>query len=230
MEAPQTAAGAGSTLPSFPRRVVDVFFNPGRLVDMLAARPAWAAALLVGALLVVLQVWLIPLEIWESTVRQLMLEQGRDPQGAGVGATVFRMSGMVGGAIAWIVITVALAGVFTTIFAFLLGDEGRYVQYLSVLAHAWLIPALVGLALVPLRISQADPQLTLSVGTFFFFLQEGYLLEVLTFLDLSQLWALLVVAQGAHAIDSRRSFTSAAVLLLLLNLVLALALAPFVPG
>ena len=103
-------------------------------------------------------------------------------------------------------------------------------QYLSVLSHAWLIPALVGLALVPLRISQGDPQLTLNVGTFFFFLPEGYLLRFLSLLDLSQIWAFLVVAQGAHAIDSRRSFGSAAAVLLGFLACMALALAPFAPG
>lgn len=222
-------AGAPRPLPSFPRRVVEVFVAPGRLVEALAARPVWAAALLVGALLVVLQVWLIPADIWEASFRRIMMEQGQDPSGAAMGGTVMRISGMVGGAVAWILFAVILTGVFTVLFAFVLGDEGRYVQYLSALAHAWLIPAVVGLALVPLRILQEDPQLTLSLGTFFFFLPEGYLLSVLSFLDLSQLWAILVVAQAAHAIDPRRSFASAAAALLVLNLVLAMALAPFVP-
>lgn len=217
-------------LPSLPRRAVDAFLAPGRLAGALAARPAWVGALLLGALVVALQVWLIPLEIWEATFRQTMIERGQDPSSMAVGGAVLRISGIVGGAVFWMVFAFALSGVMTVVFAFVLGDEGRYVQYLSALAHAWLIPAFVGLALVPLRIAQADPQLTLSLGTFFFFLPEGYLLRVLTLLDLSQLWALLVVAQGAHAIDPRRSFSSAAGILLLLNLVLALALAPFVPG
>ncbi len=226
----QDASGRTDSLPAFPRRLLDVFFDPGRLTDALAERPAWATALFVGAVLVVLQVWLIPLEIWEASFRQMMLEQGQAAQATEVGGTILRVSGMVGGAVAWMLMTFAMAGLFTVVFAFVLGDEARYVQYLSVLSHAWLIPAVVGLTLVPLRIAQADPQLTLNVGTFFFFLPEGYLLDVLTFLDLSQLWALLVVARGAHAMDGRRSFGSAVAILLSLNLILALVLAPLVPG
>lgn len=225
----RSPTGDRSALPSFPKRVLEVFVSPVRLMEALAARPVWAAALLAGAALVVLQVWLIPGEIWEASFRRIMMEQGQNPQDAGTGAQVMRISGMVFGAVAWALFAFILTGVITVLFAFVLGDEGRYVQYLSSLAHAWLIPAVVGLALVPLRIAQEDPQLTLSLGTFFFFLPEGYLLSVLSFLDLSQLWALLVVAQGAHAIDPRRSFASAAVVLLLLNLALAMLLAPFVP-
>lgn len=217
-------------LPSIPRRLVDVFLAPDRLARALAGHPAWAGALVFGALLVALQVWLIPLEVWEATFRQTMIERGQDPSSMAMGGALMRVSGMVAGSVFWVVLAFALSGIITGVFVFVLGDEGRYVQYLSALSHAWLIPALVGLALVPLRIVQADPQLTLNLGTFFFFLPNGYILRVLTFLDLTQLWALLVVAEGAHAIDPRRSFASAAGILLALNLALALALAPFIPG
>lgn len=230
MEADSAQAGQAPAPPSFPRRVVDVFVSPGHLARALAAHPLWGAALLTGAVLVVLQVGLIPLEIWEASFRRIMLEQGQDPGAVATGAGLMRLWSMIAGGLAWFAFAFVLTGLFTAVFAFVLGDEGRYVQYLSVLSHAWLIPAVVGLALVPLRIAQEDPQLTLSVGTFFFFLPEGYLLRVLSFLDLSQLWALLVVAQGAHAIDPRRSFASAAAILFALNLALAMVLAPFVPG
>jgi hypothetical protein len=129
----------------------------------------------------------------------------------------------------YFVVTFLFAGIVTLGFAFLLGDEGRYKQYLASLTHAWLIPGLVGLALVPLRISEQNPQLTLNLGTFLFFLPDGYLQKVFTMLDLSQIWAWLVVAQGAHVIDRRRSVGSAAALLILINVVLAMIFALFVP-
>jgi hypothetical protein len=115
------------------------------------------------------------------------------------------------------------------IFAFVLGDEGRYTQYLSVLSHAWLIPAIVGFALLPLKISQENPQFTLNLGTFLFFLPKGYLLKVFTMLDLSQAWAWLIIAQGAHAIDPRRSFGSAAAILMALFVAIAMLFAIWVP-
>ena len=83
--------------------------------------------------------------------------------------------GMIGGLVFWFVYAFLMAGILATIFAFVLGDEGRYVQYLAVMSHAWIIPAAIGLLLVPLRISEQNPQLTLNLGTFFYFLPEGYL-------------------------------------------------------
>ena len=58
------------------------------------------------------------------------------------------------------------AGVVTLIFSFLFGGQGRYHQYLSVVTHAMTISAFGGLLLVPLKISQGDPTVTLSLGTF----------------------------------------------------------------
>ena len=119
------------------------------------------------------------------------------------------------------------AGVLTGIFAFVLGDEGSYRQYLAVTAHSFFIPALVGLLIIPLKIATQDPQLTLNLGSFFFFLPSGYWLGVLTAMDLTQIWSSLVIAQGTHCIDRRRSFRSAVVILLSLMLAMALIVGRF---
>ena len=218
-------------IPGLHRRFLDTFFSPGKLAEDLARNPVWAAALLVGGLLIALQTLLIPVEIWESMFREAALQRGGDvPEGMQIGATVMRISAVVGGVIFWFVFSFLMAGITTLVFAFVLGDEGRYRQYLAVLGHAWLIPALVGLAMVPLRISESNPQLTLNLGSFFFFLPDGYVFKVLTMLDLSQLWAWLVIAQGVHAIDPRRSFKSAVIILFGFALAMAMIFAPFVPS
>jgi hypothetical protein len=217
-------------LPPFHIRVLQTFVAPGKLAETLAHTPAWALALVVGGLLIVAQTVLIPPEVWDAMFRETLLQQGREmPEGFDAGGTIMRVSAVVGGTIMYFVITFLFAGIVTLGFAFLLGDEGRYKQYLASLTHAWLIPGLVGLALVPLRISEQNPQLTLNLGTFFYFLPDGYLQKVFTMLDLSQIWAWLVVAQGAHAIDRRRSVGSAAAVLILISVVMAMIFALFVP-
>ncbi|HKJ03630.1 MAG TPA: YIP1 family protein [Longimicrobiales bacterium] len=217
-------------LPSFPKRVMQVFFSPGDLTSALAKNPAWAAALLLGAILMVGQMALIPADVWDTVFRETMLRQGREmPEGFGAGGTFMRVSAVVGGTIAFLVMSFIIAGVTTLIFAFVMGDEGRFKQYLSILAHAWLIPVVVGFALVPLKISQSNPQFTLNLGTFFFFLPEGYPLKVLTMLDLSQVWAWLVLAQGVHAVDPKRSFGSAAAVLSVLFIGLTMLIAIWAP-
>lgn len=221
----------GVRLPPFHVRVGQVFFSPGRLSEALAVHPSWFAVLVLGAVLLALQSWLIPIEVWEAMFREMMIQQGRPvPEGmAGPGVGFMRISAVVFGPLMFAVIAFLLAGVATVIFAFVLGDDGRYRQYLAVICHAWIIPTFVGLLLVPLRIAEQNPQLTLNLGTFLYFLPEGYVLKVMTMLDLTQLWAWAVVGWGAHAIDSRRSVGSAVAILVGLNLVLVMIFANFVP-
>lgn len=224
------ATDGRSTLRPFPARILQTFFDPGALTEALAQRPVWAAAVILGAVLVVGQTLLIPADVWEAMMRETMLRQGREmPEGFTMGGNVMRISALTFGTLGYFLVAFLFAGVVTLVFAFFMGDEGRYRQYLAVVGHAWLIPGLVGLLLLPLKIMQEDPQLTLNVGSFLYFLPEGYLSRAAKMLDLSQAWAWLVVAQGAHAIAPRRSFGSAAVVVMVLFLITALLFA-LIPG
>jgi hypothetical protein len=226
-----TTSGAATTdaAPSFPTRVGWVLYAPGRLGEALARHPVWAAALVTGAALVFLQTYLIPGEVWDTFMRAQAVQAGRElPEGFSMGG-VTRAFTLGVGTLFFAGLQFVFAGLVTFIFSFVYGDEGSYKQYLSVTAHAWLIPALVGLCLVPLRISQQNPQFTLNLASFFYFLPEGYPLRVLTMLDLSQLWAWVVVALGTHAIDSRRPVGSAVAVLLGLSVALAMVFA-LLPG
>jgi hypothetical protein len=230
-EAPGAGADDGTPpLPSFPKRFAQVFFSPGDLTQALARKPAWAAALFTGVVLTLVQLALIPPEVWETMFREGMLRQGTEmPAGFDGGGTIMRVSSVVGGAVAFLVMSFVFAGVVTLVFAFVMGDEGKYKQYLAMLSHAWLIPTVVGLALLPLKISQSNPQFTLNLGAFFFFLPDGYILKVFKMLDLSQVWSWFVLAQGAHAIDAKRSFGSAATVLAILFVAVIMLMAVFVP-
>lgn len=227
---PGTTGGGEPELAGLHVRLVQVFFSPGALVRALADRPAWGLALLLGAVLTLLQFILIPVEVWEVSTRAAMAARGQEiPQGFESASRMMRMGAIGVAPVAYAVISFVWAGLITLLFAFVLGDEGRYRQYLAVLAHAWLIPAIVGLLLVPLKISQQNPQFTLNLSAFVFFLPEGYLTRVATILDLSTLWALVVSALGAHAIDPRRSVGSATSVLLGVFVCLALLLG-LIPG
>jgi hypothetical protein len=208
-------------LRAFPARIVQAFFDPGALTEALAERPVWAAAVILGAVLVVGQTLLIPADVWDALMRETMLRQGSQmPEGFSFGGNLMRISALIFGTLGYFLVTFLFAGLVALVFAFILGDEGRYQQYLAMLGHAWLLP---------LKIYQQDPQLTLNVGSFLYFLPEGYLSRVAKMLDLSQAWAWLVVAQGAHAIAPRRSFESAAVVVMVLFVIRAMLFA-LIPG
>ncbi len=216
------------TLPSLPARLVAVLFSPGRLMEQLAETPRWVGALLVSAFLIGLSMALIPTDLFMEVQRQAAMERGVDmPEMPERAIQAMRVVIPVTTVIFSMVLSFVFSGVYTVIFAFVLGDEGRFTQYLAVVAHAWFIAALFGLLVTPLRISTGDPQFTLNLASFFFFLPDGYLLNVLRVLDLTQIWSTLVIAQGAHAIDRRRSFSSAAAILLSILLIFALVVGRF---
>jgi hypothetical protein len=217
-------------LPPLPRRLLDTVFSPGKMVAEVAANPKWLGALIVSAVLITLSTALIPPDILAELQRRAALERGIDmPALTGRALTIIRVFAIVGPLVGFALIALLMSGIYTVIFAFVLGDEGTFRQYLAVMVHASFIPALVTLPLTPIRIAMRDPQLTLSIGSFLVFLKAGYLLNVFRLLDLMQIWSAIIVAMGAHAIDKRRSVGSAAAILLTLSLLVALVFARFLP-
>lgn len=224
----EEAAGPAPGLPALPARLVAVFFSPGKVMEQLAEQPKWWGALLVAALIVGLSMALIPADLFLEINRQQALERGVEFPELGENAVrAMRIFVPATAVLSTIAFSFIFAGLYTLIFAFILGDEGRYTQYLAAVTHAWFIAVVFGLLVTPLRISTGDPQFTLNLASFLFFMPDGYLLNVFKALDLTQIWSTLVIAQGIHAIDRRRSFTSAATILLVLLLGVALGVAKF---
>ena len=227
-EAVGAAEAEQSDVPSLPSRLFNVFLSPGKVMETVAKNPVWAGALLVGALLVALQTALIPFDMIMETQRQAALEAGREaPEIPEAFMNIMRYVTPVFAMIGVVLVTFLTAGIYWLIFSFVLGDDGRYRQYLAVGTHALFVPAVIGLALVPLKIMTGDAQATLNLGSFLFFLPDGYLSDVFRLMDLTGIWSALIVAQGAHSIDPERSFGSAAVVTIGITLAFALIFATF---
>jgi len=200
MEAAET-----KTSMSLPTRLLKVFFAPGEVFEAVRAKPVWFGALGMAGLFVALSMVLIPGEIWIESMRAQAAEQGTEMPGFMSSAgPVFRLASAASAMIGTFLWAFLLAGIVTLVFAFLFGDDGKYRQYLSVVSHALFIGAVGALLLIPLRIAQGDPSLTLNLSTFLPFLEEGYSLRVLKLLDLFGLWSYLVMAVGVTKIDPRR--------------------------
>lgn len=216
--------------PSLPRRLLDTLFSPGKMAREVAEHPRWVGALLLCMALIALSTWLTPPELFAEMQRRAALDRGVEvPPMTDRTLRTIHLVSVFGGALAFAVMSFVLTGLYTVIFAFVLGDEGRFKQYLGMFAHAAFIPALISVPLVPLRIAAEDPQFSLNLASFALFLQGGYLLNVLRLMDLTQIWSTLVVAMGVRAIDPRRSFGSAAAILLGIQLCVALVFARFLP-
>ncbi len=210
-------------LPVLPVRLLQLLFSPGKLFEALREKPAWFGVLLLGAVLVAVSILLIPVDLFIEAAREQLIQRGQTvPPNLGSSGTLFRLSSLVGGVVFWFIWAFLLAGVVTLVFSFFLGDEGRYKQYLSVVSHGLFIGALGALITVPLKIAQQDPSLTLSLGSFAFFLEGGYAFRVLRLLDLFQLWGYGVMAIGVTKIDPKRGLGSALIVFLGFALIVAL--------
>ncbi|MGI9626839.1 MAG: YIP1 family protein [Longimicrobiales bacterium] len=215
---------ADAALPSLPVRMFEVIVSPGKVFLALQQRPVWFWVLALTAVGAALTVWFIPEEAWNNMFREQMLASGRVTEGelpemgtpALVGATIAAM-------VSVFLISVVIAALTFGVFVFLFGDQGGYKQHLSIVAHAGVVTLIGALVALPLRISQLDPQLTLSVGTLFPFLPDGYFYNVLQSLDLFALWAAVLTALGVSMLDARRSWGSAASVTVGLAVVFALA-------
>lgn len=211
---------------ALPRRLIDLVFSPGKLFEYLAANPVWLGALLVGAAVAALGTFLVPSELFEATMRRQILDSGGQmPGNMEQAARIGKIAAGVGALIVGPLFTAAVAGLVAFIFAFVLGDEGTYRQHLAALAHAFVIPSLSSLILLPLRISAQDMQLRLSIGTFLPFLEDGWFATALSWLDLFGLWAWVLVGLAASKIDPKRSWFSASAILLTIVVILTFAFA-----
>lgn len=208
--APGDSGGAEPPHPTFPARVVMTLTSPGALGDALRERPTWFMTGLLGAVIVLAGTGLIPPEVWEEFQRAQLLAAGREVPEGFVDGSLIRNISLSAAGLVWFIALFIASAVLAFVFAFILGDEGRYVQYLAAVSHANLIGALGSLVTAPLKIAQRDPQLTLSVGTFLEgSLGDGFLLFFLRGLDLFALWSWVVLGILVSRIDRERSVGSA---------------------
>jgi hypothetical protein len=215
--------GAPPPLPPLPTRLLQAIVSPGKMNAAVAENPKWIGAMLVCAALLALSIALLPYELFEEMQRRMTIQSGRPVQEVPENVqTIIRVISIAGAAIGFIVISFFGAAITTFLFAFVLGDEGKYKQYLAIGVHAAVIPTLVAVLLIPMRIAAGDPQLTINLSTFLVFLPDGMIYNTFRAMDISQIWSTLVMAQGIHAIDHRRSYGSAVAIQLAILLVIAL--------
>ena len=219
------------TMPAEPRisalplRLVHVLVSPGTLMNQLAEQPKWLGVLLLTTVVSAVTAALIPAELIYETLRQQLIEQGVSVEDFGERQlNALRYGRIPGTVIATLLMQFGIAALYSVIFIFILGDDGRFTQYLAAVCHGWFIPVLFGILLLPLVIQTWNLELRLTVDVFIAgFLEPGFVRNVAKLLDLTVIWSILVIAQGAHAIDRRRSFASAATIMLTIFAVYAVA-------
>lgn len=218
-----------ATLPSLPRRVLMVVVSPVELFRSLRDHPVALGPLLLGAILVGVAAALIPIELTQELFREQMIEAGQDPgDGSGTAARVMWVVSIFGPLLFWPIMALITAGLYSVVFLFAFGYEGRFRQMLSITAHALLVAAIGALLLTPLRIMAADPQMTLSLGSLLYFFEEGFLATFLGLLDLFNIWTYILIGLGAAVVDGTRAYSHGVLVALGTAILITAVIASFI--
>ena len=216
---------SSSSPPSLPGRVVSVFVAPGALFERLRDRPVWGTTMLLLVVLNLVVMFLIPAELFEEQIRRSLADAEMGEEEIAMAATWGRYLGIaaagVMGAVGSFVVGLVLFFVFST----LLGDDGRFRQYLSVVVHALVVSSIGALVQVPLRRNAGDMELVLSLGTFAPFLEDGFLLSFLGAIGLFGIWCAMLMATGITRIQPTRGWGGAFAIVMALYCLFALGAA-----
>lgn len=219
------AAGKPPPRPPFFKRLWMVLVKPDELFTALAANPAWFPMAAFTAVVVGVAMAVTPAEVfYGAAAARASPEQVGDQQA--VSMMWYKVPGIVFGAGAMLLLPLILGLVTWVLFVFMRGDRATFRQHLCVISHTGVISALGALLLTPLRIRSLNIEETLSVGSFFPFL-DGFLYNVLNGLDLFALWSCVVAGLGLSLLDERRRWGPTAAVLVAIVVVLAVIRAFF---
>lgn len=228
---PAPSPGAVEMAPARPlfERVRDTFIAPARLAAGLRQAPVWPDALAISVVVAMLLVLAVPTDVFVGFTEGATDRLGRpvevtsSPEAIGFYG---RLLGMMSALVYQPMFALGLAGVLMLTFTVVLRGRAGFTQYLALAAHTLLIPALGGLAMLPVQAIrgtavQLTPALLLP-----FVDPHGALGAVLGAVDLFTVWMLVVAGIGASVLNNDRTARDQAVRLLVGGyVVLAVAVA-----
>jgi hypothetical protein len=199
----------GSSKPeSMPllQRVTGVFHQPRAVMTAVAENPTWVGPLLLLLGLGVLAAFLIPEEVVEQSTRNMLSKM---PGMGGAAAAELdshdysptSVTNLLSGAVGMTIVALFTALWALLLFRGILGGEGRFKQYFSMVLIAGFVAFAGGLVSIPLQIRSNDLFATLSVGTLLPFLGEGFLRTWMNAIGLFTIWESIVLGIGATCID-----------------------------
>jgi hypothetical protein len=227
------AAPAAPARPApLPSRIVDTFFEPGKVFAQLREGPApWLGPVLVCAALLVLLTALRPLFITDDQVIDFALQKMQE-----MGAKQLPTRDQMGGqlmlqtvfgtvfTIAWMFLRVWIVGlILLAVYSLLLGGRNDVRPYAAVASHAFLVGALGYLLVAALQYATGRLDLTMDAALLVPGLDPGGVpAAVLHAVTPWSVWQACLLALGGAVINRRKGWMGVAAFLLSLQLALAL--------
>jgi len=201
--------------PGFFKRLWWIFTSPGRLMAALSEKPKVLICMIIGALAMDIK-YLVRMPLYKDMLRQAALAQAQSglyeaygiemtPEMIEATLPTTMISGLIAGPFTVILVSFLLAALIFFAILKLMGGQGRYKAYLSVVVHANMINVLYTLLVIPISYITGSlhetPTLT-SLATLLSPDQSGTLIySILSAIDVFGIWYYAVLAIGFAAVS-----------------------------
>src|SRR5689334_19624456 len=217
------AAGDGQDV-GLASRLIGVVFSPRTAYSAVAARPRWFGAMVVcGLIYIGAQVAFLSTEVGQNaaldqqlgvlkalgmTVTDEMLQQMQSRMAYAPYTTAASLVVMLP------LICATVAGILLAVFTAVLGGGATYRQVFAVVTHSLIIGGIQQVFSLPIMYGRADMTSPTRLSVFFPNLDEmGFLMYLLSAIDLFIIWSLINTSIGVAVLYKRRTGPVAAVLL-----------------
>ncbi len=198
--------------PGFFKRLCWLFLSPGKLMSELAEKPRILFWMIFGALAIDIP-FIVRLPLFKDMLRESSLASSEYMESLGVVMT----SEMIEESLPSAMITQLVVGPIVLIISFLLmalvifailklmGGQGKFKAYLSVVVHANIITVLYYLLLIPISYLTNDLHQTIPLTSLATLVTpdnvNDYLLALLINLDVFTIWRYAVMGIGFAAVS-----------------------------
>lgn len=200
--------------PGFLKRLLWVFTSPGKLMASLAERPKVLLTLILAAIPLDL-LYYLQMPLFKDFLRNTMIQQSQSSymQSLGVEMTPEMIEAQLPTQIIATLITTPLGAVIMLLVSALIcfaifrimGGEGKFKAYLSVVSHANVITVLYTLLLIPITYITGTLNLGSSITSLSTLVSKDavspILYSILNSIDLFSIWYYIVAAIGMAAVS-----------------------------
>lgn len=201
--------------PGFFKRLWWIFTSPGRLMAALSEKPKVLICMIIGALAMDIK-YLVRLPLYKDMLRQAAQAQAQSglyeayglemtPEMIEATLPTSMISGLVAGPFAVILINFLLIALIIFAILKLMGGEGKYKAYLSVVVHANMIMVLYTLLVIPISYitgSLHETPTLASLATLLSPDQAGTpVYTILSAIDVFSIWYYAVLGIGFAAVS-----------------------------